>query len=224
MNKILVMGSGSWGTALVKILLEDSNVQVEWWVRSEESAAYINAKGRNQKYLRSVKFDMSRLRASSDAVSLVKANDIILLVTPSAFISDVMGPIDNSLLAGKKMGTSEFRVRNVPAPGAMLGGIPNNGNAVTKGQLCAQNRVLATLGQDFAYNLQFSVLKYRFIYSPRHGNPEVINGSGDVLTSQMKNLMCRSKRGDRFIIEGITAKDTKYGMVKKVNSMTLTVR
>ncbi|MDB4107142.1 NAD(P)H-dependent glycerol-3-phosphate dehydrogenase [Bacteroidia bacterium] len=103
MNKILVMGSGSWGTALVKILLEDSNVQVEWWVRSEESAAYINAKGRNQKYLRSVKFDMSRLRASSDAVSLVKANDIILLVTPSAFISDVMGPIDNSLLAGKKI-------------------------------------------------------------------------------------------------------------------------
>ena len=125
---------------------------------------------------------------------------------------------------GKKMGTSEFRVRNVPAPNAMLGGIPNNGNTVTKGQLCAQNRVLATLGQDFAYNLQFKVLKYRFIYSPRHDNPEVINGSGDVLTSQMKNLMCRSKRGDRFIIEGITAKDTKYGMVKKVNSMTLTVR
>ncbi|NNJ56405.1 MAG: NAD(P)H-dependent glycerol-3-phosphate dehydrogenase [Bacteroidia bacterium] len=103
MNKILVMGSGSWGTALVKILMENENVHVDWWVRSEEMAAYINTNGSNPKYLRSVKLDTSRLSAGSNAEELVKNNDTILLVTPSAFVSDVIEPISNELLAGKKI-------------------------------------------------------------------------------------------------------------------------
>ena len=103
MNKILVMGSGSWGTALVKILMEKENVHVDWWVRSEEMANYINSKGSNPKYLRSVKLDTTRLSASTNAEELVKKNDTILLVTPSAFVADVIEPIENSLLVGKKI-------------------------------------------------------------------------------------------------------------------------
>ncbi|PCJ64160.1 MAG: glycerol-3-phosphate dehydrogenase [Bacteroidetes bacterium] len=103
MKKILVMGSGSWGTALVKILLEDSDVQVDWWVRSAEMAEHINAKGRNPKYLRSVKFDTNRLTAGNDAQKLVAQNDTVLLVTPSAFVSDILDTLDNNQLAGKKI-------------------------------------------------------------------------------------------------------------------------
>ena len=103
MNKILVMGSGSWGTALVKILMEDSEMNVDWWVRSAESAEHINTTGRNPKYLRSVKLDTNRLTASNNAVDLVAANDTILLVTPSAFVSDILDQLSNEQLAGKKI-------------------------------------------------------------------------------------------------------------------------
>ena len=95
MNKILVMGSGSWGTALVKILLEDPNMHVDWWVRSADMAASINTNGRNPKYLRSVKFDKKRLTASTNVVELVAQHDTLLLVTPSAFVSDILDQLSN---------------------------------------------------------------------------------------------------------------------------------
>jgi len=103
MNKILVMGSGSWGTALVKILLEDPNMHVDWWVRSADMAASINTNGRNPKYLRSVKFDKKRLTASTNVVELVAQHDTLLLVTPSAFVSDILDQLSNEQLAGKKI-------------------------------------------------------------------------------------------------------------------------
>ena len=103
MNKILVMGSGSWGTALVKILLEDPAMEVSWWVRKEETAEHINTMGRNPKYLRSVKFDKKRLTASTNVVELVAQHDTLLLVTPSAFVSDILDQLSNEQLAGKKI-------------------------------------------------------------------------------------------------------------------------
>lgn len=97
------MGGGSWGTALVKILLENSDTKVDWWVRTSEMAEYINNKGRNPKYLRSVQFDTSKLFASSNALELVTNNETILLVTPSAFIHELIDPLSSELLASKKI-------------------------------------------------------------------------------------------------------------------------
>ncbi len=97
------MGSGSWGTALVKILLENSDLEIDWWVRSQEMADYINDHGSNPKYLRSAKMDANRLNANVNAEEMIKQNETILLVTPSAFVSDLLSPIDNELLRGKKI-------------------------------------------------------------------------------------------------------------------------
>ncbi len=101
MNKVLVLGSGSWGTALVKILLEHSDTKVDWWVRSEETAEYIRTKGSNPKYLRSVKFDTSRINVSTNVQELISQNDIVLLVTPSAFVYDLIHPIPKEEFANK---------------------------------------------------------------------------------------------------------------------------
>ena len=90
MDRILVVGSGSWGTALVKILLENNDLSVDWWVRSDKMAQKINSKGKNPKYLRSVRLDTNRLKASTNIKQLISDNDYILLVTPSAFIADLL--------------------------------------------------------------------------------------------------------------------------------------
>lgn len=95
------MGGGSWGTALVKIILEHAEIEVDWWVRSEEHANYINSYGSNPKYLRSVHLDKERLYVSTDALELVKNNNLIILVTPSAFTYELMDQIPNELLEGK---------------------------------------------------------------------------------------------------------------------------
>ncbi len=103
MDKFLVLGGGSWGTALVKILLENPSINVDWWVRQAEVSEYINQHGSNPKYLRSVKLDTHRLRVSSNLLPLIRANENLILVTPSAFVYDLLHPIDQSEFEGKKI-------------------------------------------------------------------------------------------------------------------------
>ena len=53
-----VLGGGSWGTAIVKILLEKST-SINWYVRSEENIDFIKKHKRNPNYLRSLVLNLS---------------------------------------------------------------------------------------------------------------------------------------------------------------------
>ena len=125
---------------------------------------------------------------------------------------------------GRKMGTTPFRVRNIPNPMPMIGGIPSTTTAVSKAQLCAQSSILATLGSDFAYDLPFRVTSYRFIYQPRNRPPIVLSANGSTLTSQMKNYICNSRSGDRFTFEQIKAKSTRYNISRSVPPISVVIR
>ena len=59
-----VIGSGSWGTALVKILT-DNHHDVIWCVRSEKLAEHIRARHHNPKYLSSVYFNSQQLEITT---------------------------------------------------------------------------------------------------------------------------------------------------------------
>ncbi|MFM7388119.1 MAG: glycerol-3-phosphate dehydrogenase, partial [Bacteroidota bacterium] len=50
-----VLGSGSWATALVKILSENLE-HVNWYVRNVDNLQYIEEFGHNPKYLQSASF------------------------------------------------------------------------------------------------------------------------------------------------------------------------
>jgi len=51
--KIGVIGSGSWGTALTKILTDNGH-EIIWCVRSEKLAHHIQSRHHNPKYLSSI--------------------------------------------------------------------------------------------------------------------------------------------------------------------------
>ena len=52
---ITVLGSGSWATALVKILSDNNaDKNIIWWLRNEQNVAYIKANNHNPNYLSSV--------------------------------------------------------------------------------------------------------------------------------------------------------------------------
>ncbi|MEY3433038.1 MAG: hypothetical protein RL131_974 [Bacteroidota bacterium] len=83
--KFGVIGSGSWGTALAKILLDNGN-EVIWCVRSQKIADHINQRHHNPAYLSSVYFDTSRLQVCIDPVEVFKTADHIILAVPSAYV------------------------------------------------------------------------------------------------------------------------------------------
>ena len=60
-----IIGSGSWGTALAKILTENKN-KINWWIRSEETIKHLLARRHNPQYLSSVFFDTTLLHPTTD--------------------------------------------------------------------------------------------------------------------------------------------------------------
>ena len=82
--KYAVFGSGSWPTALVKILCENLK-KVNWYVRKPETAKYIIKEKHNPSYLTSVEFDTSQLNISTE-INLVAEADVLIFAIPSAFI------------------------------------------------------------------------------------------------------------------------------------------
>jgi len=95
-KKIAVFGSGSWATAIVKMLCENLET-VGWYIRSEQSLEYIKENKHNPKYLTSVEFDTNQLKLSSDINELISYADYLIFVIPSAFVKSEIDKITASL-------------------------------------------------------------------------------------------------------------------------------
>jgi len=86
-SKVAIIGSGSWATALAK-LLSYNLPELNWFIRKDETIKLFKKFRHNPNYLRSVEFDMDRINFYSDINEIVKDSEILVLVTPSAFLKD----------------------------------------------------------------------------------------------------------------------------------------
>lgn len=87
--KIGVIGSGSFATAIVKMLVENVE-KVYWCVRNEYVKGAIEKRGHNPNYLTSVFFDVAHLELTTEVNELVEACDYIVLAIPSIYLSDAL--------------------------------------------------------------------------------------------------------------------------------------
>src|SRR5665648_534092 len=80
-SKIAIIGSGSWATALAKILLHNVD-RINWYFRNPDNVEQFNRFKHNPSYLRGVEFDVSRLDFFTDINEAVEDVDIIILAIP----------------------------------------------------------------------------------------------------------------------------------------------
>lgn len=97
-----ILGSGSWGTAIAKILTDNGNI-INWWFRGDKAIQQMMARHHNPQYLSSVNFDMSRVKLTSSAQHLVSASDCIIVAVPSAYTSSILLGLDKNSLNDKKI-------------------------------------------------------------------------------------------------------------------------
>jgi glycerol-3-phosphate dehydrogenase (NAD(P)+) len=97
-----VIGSGSWATALAKILT-DNGQAINWWIRNESAIAHIRDKNHNPHYLPSVYFATDLLSLSDSAREVVAASDCLVMAVPSAYISATLGELGKDALVGKRI-------------------------------------------------------------------------------------------------------------------------
>jgi glycerol-3-phosphate dehydrogenase (NAD(P)+) len=97
-----IIGSGTWATALVKILTDNKHA-VNWWIRNEQSIEHIRQRCHNPSYLSSVEFDVSLLSMSADIAQVVRDSTILVIAVPSAFIDESIGQLKPEDWKGKKI-------------------------------------------------------------------------------------------------------------------------
>lgn len=99
-GKIGLLGSGSWATALAKIILQ-TQPEINWYFRFRDTVKKFTRAGHNPSYLSSVQFDTDRINFYTDVNDLLQASDTVILVTPSPYIKNVLGKIRKSNTKGK---------------------------------------------------------------------------------------------------------------------------
>jgi glycerol-3-phosphate dehydrogenase (NAD(P)+) len=100
--RIGIIGSGSWGTALAK-LVTDNDRTICWTVRNEQVIQHIQKRHHNPNYLHSVYFDTSLLKLNTNPSETFENSDAIIIAVPSAYVIDTLSLVDPALIKSRKI-------------------------------------------------------------------------------------------------------------------------
>jgi gliding motility-associated protein GldM len=106
----------------------------------------------------------------------------------------------------KNVGQMVFRVRRLPKPEAKWGTLDNDGLPKPRMAAAAQSRVLASMGEGFAFeDVKYNITRYQFIYQPRRGDARVQRITGSAIPGSVKGLIQKGSKGDRILVDQIRA-------------------
>lgn len=97
-----ILGSGSWATALAKILT-DSGASIHWYVRNTDTINHLSQRRHNPHYLSSAYFNISRLFLSSNINYVIESCDVLLIAIPAAYVHQSLSALNKDAFAGKKI-------------------------------------------------------------------------------------------------------------------------
>jgi len=100
--QIGVIGSGSWATALVKIITQNGH-SVKWCVRHATQLEQIQRKRLNPKYLPTVRLDLSLITLSTQVKEVVAASELLIIAVPSAYVKNYLSGLSPADWKGKKV-------------------------------------------------------------------------------------------------------------------------
>lgn len=96
LGNIGIIGNGSFGTALAKILT-DNGRKAHWWMRNETAVSFLKEKHHNQSYMPGIHFAPGSVLPTTDLESVLRQSDTVVFAVPSAYAIDVIGHVDRDL-------------------------------------------------------------------------------------------------------------------------------
>jgi len=85
---VAIIGSGSWATALVKVLSNHVQ-QLNWYIREPEIRESLALYGSNCLYMSSIQLNTENVQIFDNADDAVRESDMLLFVVPAAFLKDI---------------------------------------------------------------------------------------------------------------------------------------
>ncbi|NBV10109.1 MAG: glycerol-3-phosphate dehydrogenase [Chitinophagia bacterium] len=92
-KRIGIIGSGSWATAIAKIVTENGH-HITWCLRQQSNIDYFEKRKHNPHYLRNAYFDLQKISFSTDIKMVVAASDIIIVAVPSIHIETTLASLE----------------------------------------------------------------------------------------------------------------------------------
>lgn len=86
-STIGIIGSGSWATAIAKMVLNNSD-RLNWYFRNAKYIDRFKNTGHNPNYLTAVDFDTEKIFFSSDINEVVERSEVLIFAIPSAFLKN----------------------------------------------------------------------------------------------------------------------------------------
>jgi glycerol-3-phosphate dehydrogenase (NAD(P)+) len=94
--KVAIIGSGSWATALAKLLLNNLS-EINWFIRSDETIEYFKQFKHNPKYISDIEFNTGKIHFSSSIADIIQVSDILVFAVPAPFLKDTLADFKGSL-------------------------------------------------------------------------------------------------------------------------------
>lgn len=99
-GKICILGGGTWGTALAKMVLMNQK-HMNWFIRRDDRIEGFYKLGHNPSYLTNVKFNLAQITFYSNIEKAIKDSDTIIVAIPSPYVKQYFRRIWNSSFRGK---------------------------------------------------------------------------------------------------------------------------
>jgi glycerol-3-phosphate dehydrogenase (NAD(P)+) len=97
-----ILGSGSWATALAK-LLTDNGHTINWWIRNGDTIQTIQKRRHNPHYLSATYFNVALLHMHTSIVDVITKSDVLLVCIPSAYLQPALFELPNDIFQNKKV-------------------------------------------------------------------------------------------------------------------------
>lgn len=95
-DKVVVIGAGSWGTALALILAGKNNFDVYMWEHKKEIAEKMEQERENKRLLKGVKFP-DNLHVTNNEENLLKGAKAVIFSIPSQALRSVISKFSNQI-------------------------------------------------------------------------------------------------------------------------------
>ncbi|HBT85143.1 MAG: NAD(P)H-dependent glycerol-3-phosphate dehydrogenase [Fermentimonas sp.] len=99
-GKICILGGGTWGTALAKMVLMNQK-HINWFMRRDDQIEGFYKLGHNPGYLTNVKFNLAQITFYSNVERAIKDSDTIIVAIPSPYVKQYFRRIWNSTFRDK---------------------------------------------------------------------------------------------------------------------------
>jgi len=101
-GKICILGGGTWGTALAKMVLMNQK-HINWFIRRDDQIEGFYKLGHNPSYLTNVKFNLAQITFYSNLERAIKDSDTVIIAIPSPYVKQYFRRIWNNTFRGKFM-------------------------------------------------------------------------------------------------------------------------